>query len=233
MHSSTELASSMFHIELDSGRTLPSFAALIPGFTSQDRLGVVVRHSLDGIWTSGLILAAVTAFYDEQRKQSGDFFIYPDYFIFHAGCRPGFYSMFDVWPDHKCVQINDTPEDILRAVNDRGVNILVLPEIMPSTATAPRPMEIQRQTRSSALGRIKSAFLYNPSAPIHPPNVQVVSNPVVERYVTTAIDKTQGLAEEERQAIHQRRQDLVNSSPAGNAVESYRCLSPAEAIGLL
>ncbi|MSP14684.1 MAG: hypothetical protein EXR62_17215 [Chloroflexi bacterium] len=232
MHSSTELASSMFHITVDGDSTRPSFAGLVRDFTSQDRLGVIVRHSLDGIWTSGLILAAVTAFYDEQRKHSDSFFIYPDYFIFHAGCRSGFYSMFDVWPDHKWVQVDDTPEDILRAVNDRGVNILVLPEPALST-TGSRAPEIQRQTRNSALGRIKSAFLYNPSGSINLPDVQVTSNAVVESYVKSAIDKTQGLTEEQRQAVYQRRQEALRANPGGNPVESYRCLAPAEAISLL
>src|ERR1043166_6843833 len=153
MHSSNELTTDNFLIEAD-GKRVASIADVFPQFNAQDRLGIVVRDSLDGIWTSNLIMATVTSFYDIQRGAGSEFFIYPDYFVFHAGCPPGDYGMLDIWPNHKSVPVDDNAEAILRAINDRAVNILVVPSSMR------REGKIEKQTRSSALGRIKAALLY-------------------------------------------------------------------------
>ena len=144
MHSSQGLASEMFSIT-DQGRTLGSFAELCPGFTARDRLGVIVREPLAAIWHSSFILAAVTAFYDEQRKSGREFFIYPDYFVFHVGFRPDDYGMFDIWPTHKCLYVEDDAEEIACAINDRAISILLLSRLRSNEN------ELQLHTRNSAL----------------------------------------------------------------------------------
>ena len=220
MHSSSELSSDMFHIEVD-GKPITSFHELIPGFNPQDRLGVVVRDCTDGIWVSGLLMATITAFYAEQRKQGSDFFVYPDYFIFHAGCAAGDYGMLDVWPSHKSVPVADSGEEILRAVNDRAITILVVPQ------TSPRNHPLERQTRSSAVARLRQALLYAPASRADRADVSVASNPPVESYVAQVIERTPGLTPPQRESLRQQRQAWCVD---GQATEWYRRIAPADAL---
>lgn len=215
MHSSTELSLDMFQVRIAGQEA--AFRDLIPNFSARDRLGVVARAPLDAIWASSLILAAVTAFYDEQRRLSADFFIYPDYFIFHPNCSPGQYAMFDVWPDHKVVSVEDTPEAILRAVNDRGVTILVLPD------REARSVKVQRQTCSSALSRLHTALLYCPAEAMPEADVTIGGNAVVEGYVDHAINKTEDITATQRDLVCAQRQ---RARAVGRVVEAYRRISP-------
>jgi hypothetical protein len=52
---------------------------------TRDRLGIVVHQPGGALGASVLALATITAFYDLQRARGNDFFIYPDYFVFHVG----------------------------------------------------------------------------------------------------------------------------------------------------
>jgi len=201
----------MFAIESD-GRSVASFADLCPGFTAQDRVGIIIRQPLGAIWNSALILAAVTAFYDEQRQLRDDFFIYPDYYVFHVGCPAGEYSMFDIWPQHKCISVEGNPEAVLQAVNDRAISILVL-NADESHEREPRDISLQRHTRNAALGRIRYAFLGSSEA--SRANVRIVGNGIVEKYVQQVIDQTGPVAETEREAVRcERRQAVLKGAAA-------------------
>ena len=147
MHTANELASSAFAIEV-AGRPA-SFQDIFPGFNDRDRVGVVVRQPCGAIGASTMILAAVTAFYDLQREAWGseEFFIYPDYFLFHVGRRWGDHGMLDVWPSHKEVVVNDEPEEQLRAINDRAITRLLVED------RAPRGPTFERESRASARER--------------------------------------------------------------------------------
>ena len=119
VHTAEDLTSSSFVITSDQQRF--SVPELFPGFDERDRLGVIVRSPCGAVGASALILATITAFYDIQRQRSKDFFIYPDYFLFHVGGPLGDHKMLDIFPSHKEVVVDDSPEDILRAINDRAV----------------------------------------------------------------------------------------------------------------
>src|SRR5262245_889979 len=121
MHSSSELTSETFAVTRN-GERLPSFAGLCDNFNAQDRLGIVVRQPMEAVWAGGLIMSAVTAFYDIQRQTGKDYFIYPDYFMFGIDCVPGDYGMLDIWPAHKRITVKPTAEECVRSINDRGVN---------------------------------------------------------------------------------------------------------------
>src|SRR5687768_8844861 len=124
MHSTRDLTSASFNVTI-AGRPT-SLAALLPDFSEHDRLGVVVRQPGGALGASTLILAAITAFYDRQRARSHDFFIYPDYFVFHVGQPHGDHAMLDIWPGHKEVVTPDNPEQLLRAINDRAITCLLV-----------------------------------------------------------------------------------------------------------
>jgi hypothetical protein len=156
MHSAEELRSSSFRIALDGGEV--ALTELFDGFGEQDRLGVVVRRPFGAVGASALITATVTAFYDIQRSRGPDFFIYPDYFLFHVGRPLGDHSMLDIWPRHKEVVVEDEPERILEAINDRAITRLVVEDGEPGGAPA-----LERETLASARARIATCLAYSPS----------------------------------------------------------------------
>ena len=103
------------------------FADLFPGFTTRDRLGVVALEPGDSLKAAPVILASVGAFYEELHATETDFYLYPDFFVFHVGGLKGRHSPLDVWPESKEVIVPPDPQALLAAINDRGITRLVLP----------------------------------------------------------------------------------------------------------
>ncbi|HJE59460.1 MAG TPA: hypothetical protein K8V84_13285 [Nocardiopsis listeri] len=103
------------------------FHDLLPGFTAQDRLGVVALEPGDSLRAAPLLLASVGAFYEELRATETDFYLYPDFFVFHVGGPKGRHSPLDVWPQSKEVIVPPDPQALLCAINDRGITRLILP----------------------------------------------------------------------------------------------------------
>ncbi len=119
MHSSRELRSSSFEITVDGGEV--RLVDLFDGFGEHDRLGVVIRRPCGGVGASALITAAITAFYDLHRARGPDFFVYPDYFLFHVGRPLGDHARLDIWPSRKEVVVPENAEQVLEAINDRAI----------------------------------------------------------------------------------------------------------------
>ncbi len=242
MHSSQELRSSMFQIAI--GGRPASLRDLFPGFDEHDRLGVVVRDPFGAVGASALIMAAVTCFYDHQRARGGEFFIYPDYYLFHVATPHGDHSMLDIWPSHKEVVVADREEDILRAINDRGVTRLLVPW---GDAAAPT---LEPETLASAQARIRSCVVYSPSGRTPELDVSIVSNPVTEGYVRAVLDpdalletldpdsryakavaaRRAEVSPETRARLLVSRRNLVED---GAPVETYRRVALEEALALL
>jgi hypothetical protein len=221
VHTSDELTSDAFEIRIDGQQM--ALIDVLPGFDVHDRLGIVIRDAGGAVGASALILAAITAFYDEQRRRSRDFFVYPDYFCFHVGARFGDHGMLDIWPGHKEVVVADDAEEILRAVNDRGITRLLVPEGTPGEP------ELERQTLASAVGRIVTALVYSPSGRVAEGDVTVAGTGVTERYVAAVLEQSAfgpgRLAE-----IEAGRSGLLDG---GRPVETYRRISVEHALGLL
>ncbi|HTX08152.1 MAG TPA: hypothetical protein VME22_06045 [Solirubrobacteraceae bacterium] len=219
MHTARELSSPAFAIQVD-GRTA-ALEDIFPGFVEHDRLGVVVRHPCGAVGASTLILAAVTAFYDAQRAKGDDFFIYPDYFLFHVGTSLGDHGMLDIWPAHKEVVVPDEPESLLRAINDRGVTRLLVED-------GPRAQkEYERESLASARNRIVTALAYSPTGRVADAAAFVAGSDVTESYVAAVLDGSSQVAPEIREEIAVRRRALVEE---GAPVESYRLLNLQEAL---
>ena len=119
MHSARELRSSSFAIEV--GGRPARLEELLAGFGEQDRLGLVMSRPCGAVGASALISATITAFYDLQRARGPDFFIYPDYYLFHVGGPLGDHARLDVWPRRKEVVVGEAPQQILEAIDDRGI----------------------------------------------------------------------------------------------------------------
>jgi hypothetical protein len=214
MHSSRELRSSSFEIGI-AGRPA-GVVDLFEGFDEHDRLGVVMSEPCGAVGASALITATITAFYDIQRARGPDFFIYPDYYLFHVGERLGDHRKLDVWPPHKEVVVGGEPELILEAIVDRAITRLVVEEREPGTPA------LDREGLASAHARIATCLAYSASGRVADGDVRIASNPVSEGYVDKILD-----AEPQ---IKASRRDLVED---GVPVETYRRIGLDEALALL
>jgi hypothetical protein len=222
VHSSQELASSAFAVTIDGAPA--GLGDVLPGFAAGDRLGIVVRRPCAAVGASALLLAAVTAFYDIQRERSEDFFIYPDYFVFHVGRRLGSHNRMEIWPPHKEVVVADDPEELLRAINDRGVTRLVVEDGAPGEGA------FARETLASARDRIVTALAYGPNGRARDGDVAIASNDVAESYVDGVLEQSRDVPLGERERIAAARRQLREDD---RPVETYRRVGLDEALGLL
>ena len=217
MHSTRELSSASFAVSL-AGRPA-DLESVLPGFSDRDRLGIVVRRPLGLAGVSLLVLAAVTGFYDVQRSRGEPFFIYPDYFVFHAGRTFGDHRRLEIWPPHKEVVVEPDAESLLEAVNDRGITRLAVED----GGRAGEP-ELRRETLASARRRIATCLAYAPDGRARDGDVAIAGNEVTERYVGEMLAQSAGA-----HAADGRR-GLVRD---GRPVEKYRTVALDEALALL
>ncbi|MCO5177778.1 MAG: hypothetical protein M9890_12550 [Thermomicrobiales bacterium] len=220
VHSTKELTSDMFSLKVE-GREV-GIPDLFPGFDDRDRLGIVVREPGGSFGASVLTLATITAFYDIQRQRAEAFFIYADYFVFHVGQQHGNHSMIDIWPDHKEVVVEDDAEALLRAINDRAITCLLVPDGQPGNPT------FGRSTVSG--GCLRSALAYDASGRVRNADVVAVGNAVSEKYVAAAVGETVQLDEAARASILACREQLIEG---GRPVEHYRRIDLETARSLL
>jgi hypothetical protein len=211
MHSAKALTSESFGLSLDGYPA--SLDEIFPGFHQFDRLGVVVRTPGGATGASGLIMAAVTRFYDFQRASGRDFFIYPDYFVFHVGGNCGDHNMLDIWPGHKEVQVAADAEEIIQSINDRGITRLLVEDC------AFEPDGIKRHTRESAESRIVSVLIFAADGYVSGADVSVSGNAPTESYVSAVIEKSPAFDEGTRERLRSIRAALQGN---GMAIEHYR-----------
>lgn len=126
MHTLDELEAADFRYVSD-GRSVGK-DEVMPSISIADRLGVVMGNGTEGLGAGTFVLASVIDFYDTLRERKADFFEYPDFYTFQATTEPADYRMFDIYPDHKNVVTDADAEAILRAVNDRAIDHLLVPE---------------------------------------------------------------------------------------------------------
>jgi hypothetical protein len=246
MHSSRELRSSSFEITV--GDREVGLVDLFEGFGEHDRLGIVIRRPCGAVGASALITATITAFYDLHRAQGPDFFVYPDYFLFHVGRPLGDHARLDIWPSRKEVVVPEEPEQILEAINDRAITRLMVEDGEPGESA------FEPEALASAGARIATCLVYSASGRVRDADVRVASNPVSEGYVHAVLDPESRLAHlrggsrgdraradaiaarlaevtpEERGRIQRARKDLMEG---GVPVETYRRIALDQALGLL
>jgi hypothetical protein len=236
----------MFRIEL-AGRAA-RLEDVFEGFGEHDRLGLVMRRPCGAVGASALIAAAITAFYDIQRSRATDFFIYPDYYLFHVGGPLGDHARLDVWPSRKEVVVEDDPARILEAIDDRAISRLLVED-------GPRgDAELDAEAVASARARVSTCLAYSASGRVGEGDVRIASNEVVEGYVTAVLDpdarmerlRSQGKAGAQRaDAIAVRagevpaevRREIMSARTGliedGLPVETYRRIGLDEALALL
>ena len=222
MHSSRELRSCAFDVRIDGAEA--TLADVLEGFEAADRVGVVARRPCAVVGCSALLMAAITAFYDVQRARSEDFFAYADYFVFHVGRRLGRHNRLDIWPPHKEVVVADEPEELLRAINDRGITRLLVEDGSPGDGG------FARETLASAHGRVRTTIAYAATGRVRGADVAIASNDVVETYVEGVLAQSEEVPAAERERVAATRAGLRED---GRPVETYRRIGLDEALGLL
>lgn len=153
MHTTKELDSTSFEYRVDGD--IVSREAVMPSITSNDRIGVVMGTGIEGLGAGNFILSCVTEFYEylnETREE--DFFEYPDYYTFQTTSDPADYRMLDIYPDHKNVTVAPIAEQLLQAINDRAITILLVPDVSPTS------LDIDNITLQSAYRRIDHCYVY-------------------------------------------------------------------------
>ena len=219
---------------------------LFEGFGEQDRLGVVMSRPCGAVGASALIAATITAFYDLHRARGEDFFVYPDYYLFHVGRPLGDHARLDVWPRRKEVVVREEPQAVLEAIDDRAITRLVTEDGAPAEA------ELDDEVVASARGRIRTCLAYSPAGRVADADVEIAANPVTEGYVEAILDpesrierlRAEGntariasiesrLGEVERDVRMRILGERAGLLRGGVPVETYRRISLNEALGLL
>ena len=244
MHSSRELRSSSFEVRVD-GRP-GGIRDLFEGFGEQDRLGLVMSSPCGAVGASTLIAATITAFYDFHRARGEEFFVYPDYYLFHVGRPLGDHARLDVWPRRKEVVVREEPQAILEAIDDRAISRLVVEDGGPADGG------LDDEVVASARGRIRTCLAYSPAGRVADADVEIAANPVTEGYVEAILDpesrierlRAEGntariasiesrLGEVERDVRMRILGERAGLLRGGVPVETYRRISLNEALGLL
>ncbi|MEM7799965.1 MAG: hypothetical protein AAF633_12305 [Chloroflexota bacterium] len=167
MHSST-LRGVDFEIFLNQQPI--SHADFFVDFSPLIRVGLFAPNGIDGVGATALTMAFVTAFYNCYRAEGEDFFAYPAYYTFQHVRPLASYTMLDIWPKHKDVWVQKNPVALLNAVNDRAINILILPEGEPGSPN------FERAQLETAKRTIRSCYLYSAEGKVNEPTLEVTLN---------------------------------------------------------
>jgi hypothetical protein len=211
MHSSRELRSSSFRVRV--GGRPAGIPDLFEGFGDQDRLGVVMSRPCGAVGASGLITATITAFYDYHRARREEFSVYPDYYLFHVGRPLGDHARLDVWPRRKEVVVGEEPQEILEAIDDRGITRLAVEDGPPTEAT------LDDEVVASARGRIRTCLAYSPGGRVSDADVEIAGNPVTEGYVEAILDPESRIARL-RAELAEAEADGASASAPADAVSA-------------
>lgn len=226
MHTTELMRSEDFSISVNGQKS--SIDDIFKDFNKQDRLGIVVSKAGGLAGTSALLMAAITRFYDFHRRNSGNkevqSRIYPDFFVFHIGQLHLNTFFLDIWPPHKNVFVEDDPEQILEAINDRGITRLIVEDIDPVEGV------FLKETLNSAKLRLKTALAYSPSGRTNKGNIKVESCKAAEEMLISSLNRTESLSDSKRNKIIKQRKNL---SQNGKTIETYRTVAVAQALNML
>ena len=224
MHSTKIIGSGDFEFHCNGKES--TFEGIFPNFNQRDRLGIVVSSPGGSLGASTLLMAAVTKFYDYFRSRlgsdEGSLHIYPDYYVFHIEKMYFDHHWLDIFPEHKEIVVENDPEEVLRAINDRGITRLLV-EKAPGTS-----YDFSREAYNSALHRIDTAVAYSVSNSFEKITAQVSGPQIIEKYIKTSLKRSRNLTED----IYSLRSSLLKNAH-GRIVESFQHVSLDEALSSL
>ncbi len=201
---------------------------IFPDFSPYDRLGIVVNSDTGAIGASVLMTAAITRFYDFFRERLGNeddrLRIYPEFYIFHVGKQNVEHGALDIWPPSNEIILQDEPEQILSAINERGITLLIVEdqELMPPI--------IMRESFNSATTRIKTALAFSPTGRVDDADIEVTNNTSIEEYVLMTIKEAKQYSGEEYGKV---LNDWETAKDGGVLKQTFRFINVMEAICML
>ena len=199
------------------------------GWTYTRRLGFVAENGIEGIGSVNLVMAHATAFYNVYRATKEEFFAYPDFFSFQHSSPKVSYSMLDIHPDNKHVDIGDDPQDRLDSINDRGVNVLIVPE------GPQKDCEFHKIQMASARRNIDTCYVYSFTGKVAEPDLTIrcPKQPLYDEYVRW-INKVFDSVESQEKAMTQKIRSEWTGNLNGSYLEqSFRRVDLDEALRLL
>jgi len=222
MHTGALLSSEDFAIALD-GRPA-TIADLLPGFTVDARVAIVSRRPGAPFGAATLLLALVTAWYEERRRRAAGaaFHDYPDWFLLQVGGEHADLGMLEVWPPRKHVVVEPDAEQLLGALSDRAVDYLLVED------GEPRRGQVLRETRNAL--RLRAALAYDPSGRAAGADVVVTGRGRSEQLVAQSIADSTNVPEAVRDGCRAARARI---SADGASVERLRRIDLDTALGLL
>ena len=219
MHLSGEFKPSDF--ALTRSKKAVSFEDLMPNFTEYRRVGILTRRPLDGLGSSNMLMACIAKFYECYRRRQEEFFTYPDYFTFQPQAPVADYGYFDIWPCHKHVHVSSNGEEMLQAINDRGIDVLLVPD-GPTSEYVFEPI-----THSSAQRRIRYCFLYGYDGQLDDPEI-TIRRPVAPLAYSLKIVVSSVADKDYANNAVSRWRDKTHTG--NETTESYRSISLGEAL---
>lgn len=224
MHSSEELCGDDFEIT-HNGQPV-SHQAFFKNHTVDRRIGVVAPNRVDAVGAATLIMAYITAFYDRYREAGDDFFAYADYFVFQGEQPPASYTMLDIWPDHKSVVTTGDHVSRLNAINDRAVNVLIVPEGEETLRDYERPQ------MESARRNIQECYVYSATGTC--PDADTIIRCKTEPIHGWGLTVFDSLIKKGDESIAPSRKQWENLRQKGDALEqSFRRISLDQALALI
>ena len=199
------------------------------GWGNTRRLGFIAERGIEGIGAVNLVMAHATAFYDAYRATNEEFFAYPDFFSFQSGAAKTSYSMLDIHPDNKHVHIGEDPQGKLDAVNDRGINVLVVPD------GTKKDSEFHKIQMASAIRNIDTCYVYSFSGQVEGADLTIrcPQKPLYDEYIRW-INKVFDSTEPADDPTDQEMKSEWMSAQNGSYLEqSFRKVTLEEALGLL
>ena len=192
-------------------------------FTRTRRLGLVAPTRTDGAGAINLVMAYVTAFYDDYRAEGGEFFAYPDFFTFQRQSPPADYGMFDIGPYHKCVAVEPDAAQTLQAITDRGVNVLLVPDGAP-VGNSFGDVEL-----ASARRNIDRCYVYAFEGRVDDADVTIrCARSPFDQWVGQMFDTVK-----DDPSLPQRRRAWFDQCSADHLEQSFRRVSMSEALAHL
>lgn len=225
MHTTKTVKSSDFEYMHKGEKS--TFEEILPDFNAHDRIGIISEEELSVIGISTLIMAIVTKYYDfkDRSKLSndpGDLRIYPEIFIFHINNKTGKHGQIDVWPPHREIIVEDDPELVLEAVNDRGITRLFIEDNHPA-----QKYTYLRETVNGAKSRIKTIFAYSRNGHVENSDIAIANNKSIVPYVRKTIDESEKMLYGKDSQIFLNMKQQISGE---ELLQSFRSISFEDAL---
>lgn len=244
MHTGQDLAVDNFGYQRDEVQV--SSDEVLPAITKQTRIGAVEHRPYDILGASNFLLAALVEFYGEYEKQSRDvtvpeyddgwenhnvgYLSYPNNYSFQSSEPVIDYGWLDIYPGYKNVSVAGDPEGALQAINDRAIDILLVPEGKQVDSDIFKSTRERFLKWESAHRRISACYLYSADGCLDNPDFTIeLSTDNIREYIQNTFQSCSEQTDLMRTRADYWEEQLLNSS----LVQGFREIEVDEALSYL